>query len=359
MFNLRLQSWRLHWTRLSGRASGCCSSGSSWRFLFFHLYAHNVVEVEGRSTHQPLWLGLFLLSLIGLAVLVSVVWYWRLDDRRLDYRALSEALRVRYFWGLAGLTKSVAENYMGQLEGEMSWARRALYAVAQPPRFWKRIYDSRTPFEQEECLRAVADRWVRDQREYYNQRHRHAHNCSAALRVVGLILALAGWGMSFWLLVGGWLLRREPRPVDRGIAATAVSTALTPPDAGVRAVEDRRGTSATKSGRGTAERDDLLAGPDARYPHHLVLIFSSLLVIGGGLMIAYCERRGYDALARQYGNMHTVFERGERELAAFVDAHKWAEARQVIEALGNEALVEHVQWLVLHRVHPFELIIEG
>ena len=91
----------------------------------FHFYAHHIVEGAPHPTHRPIFLGLFLLVLLVLAGLVAVVWYRRVDDRRLDYRALAEALRVRYFWGLAGLTRSVAGTYMGQLEGEMSWARRA------------------------------------------------------------------------------------------------------------------------------------------------------------------------------------------------------------------------------------------
>ncbi len=276
--------------------------------VFFHVYAHLFVVEDRHSTHEPIWLGLFLLVLLVMAGLVSVVWYDRLDDRRLDYRALAEALRVRYFWALAGLTKSVAGNYLGHLEGEMSWARRSLYAVAPPPPRWKTIFDSRPDADQIACLEAVAECWVSGQRRYYHREHRRAHRRSVVLRLIGLFLALSGWGLSVWLVLGSWMFH---------------------------------------------------LGPEARHPEHLILIVSSLLVIGGGLMIAYCERRNFDALARQYGSMQTVFERGERELAALLKAGNWDEAREVIGALGNEALVEHVHWLVLHRVHPFEMIIEG
>jgi hypothetical protein len=299
-----------------------------WLFLalvLFHAYAHDVIEGE-RPTHQPYWLGLFLLTLALMSILVAKVWYQRLDDRRLDYRALSEALRVRYFWALAGLTKSVAANYLGHLEGEMSWARRALYAIAPPPPFWKTWHAKRSPGEQAKCLYAVKEQWVTDQKNYYRREHRRAHNRSRVLHAIGLGLALAGWGLSASLFVFGSPLGREFAPL-KALAAGSVLSGF--------------------------------AWPDAGHPDHLVLIFSSLLVIGGGLMIAYCERRGYDALARQYGNIHTVFERGERELTALLKAYEWGRARQLIEALGNEALVEHVQWLLLHRVHPFEMIIEG
>ena len=289
-----------------------------------------------------------------------MVWYQRQDDRRLDYRALAEALRVRYFWGLAGLTRSVAANYMGQLEGEMSWARRALYAVSPPPREWKRIYDSRTASDQQECLIAVANRWVSDQKDYYHREHRHAHNCSTALRVIGLLLALTGWGLSAHLFMAGWVFHVETTTAGRSMPVPGAVAAAVPSRGSEPLVGDPPGSAANDIIRGAAASDDADHGTDARHPEHLVLIFSSLLVIGGGLMIAYGERRGYDALARQYGNMHTVFERGERELDVLLKAQKWDDAREVIRALGDEGgFVEHVQWLVLHRVHPFEMIIEG
>jgi hypothetical protein len=99
----------------------------------------------------------------------------------------------------------------------------------------------------------------------------------------------------------------------------------------------------------------------ALHPGHWELIFYSLLLIGGGLLIGYCERQAHEALARQYDSMYVVFKRGAHELDFYLDrpVPDLDGARKVIEALGREALVEHVQWLINRRVRPFELVLGG
>ena len=255
----------------------------------FHFYAHHIVEGAPHPTHRPIFLGLFLLVLLVLAGLVAVVWYWRGDDRRLDYRALAEALRVRYFWGLAGLTRSVAGTYMGQLEGEMSWARRALYAVSPHPHEWQRIYESRSASDQEECLKAVASRWVSDQKNYYHRAHSHAHNWSTGLRLTGLLLALTGWGLSAHLFLAGWLFRCEQLPTSQRAAAAGEPTVAVPSGASASSIGDLPHSAAPGATAEVAKQGDTGRGPDARHPEPFVLIFSSLLVISGGLIIAYGE----------------------------------------------------------------------
>ncbi len=312
----------------------------------FHVYAHPLGGEHVPVTHDPRWLAAFIIALSFLGILVGIVWFKRTDERRLDYRALSEALRVRYFWALAGLTKSVAATYMGQLEGEMSLARRVLYGIAPPPESWKKIFDARSPEEQKLCFEAVASCWVSHQKAYYQNTHRRYHRLSGWLRLLGVVLAFSGWGVSIWLLFAGWLFnsRLAPEPLRPWLVSVR------------RALEKNPATSAFKD---LAKAIKIKKLPDAFHPESIVLIASSLLVIGGGLIIAYNERRSYESLARQYGNALTVFDRGERDLKALLEHRQWEEAREVITKLGNEALVEHAQWLVLHRVHPFEMVFEG
>ena len=136
-------------------------------------------------------------------------------------------------------------------------------------------------------------------------------------------LALIGWGYSATLFIRLGL--HDSKPAERpGVARAAV--------AGVR------------------ERSD------ARHPGDWELILPGILVIGGGLLVGYCERRAYEALARQYDSMDLVFHRGMDELNV---TRTEEAAREVIEQLGQEALVEHVHWLIIRRTHPFELIIGG
>jgi hypothetical protein len=297
----------------------------------FHIYSHFLFG-EG---HSPVGLRLFLLALMVSGMIVTGVWYTRLDSRRLDYRALAEALRVRYFWGLAGVQKSVADTYLGQLRGEMAWARRALKSLAPHPIQWRAIFEERSGPEQEECFRCVNERWVGHQAEYYRRRHGDFHRGAVRLRLIGFVLALAGWGYSGVLLLD--------------LASIARASAEVPAAAPADAHHARK-----------------LATFNPRHPSELELILPSLLVIGGGLLIGYSERRAHEALARQYESMDVVFDRKRHELESVLatapgtmtDDAKTS-ARTIIEQLGQEALVEHVHWLINHRVRPFELVIGG
>ena len=70
-------------------------------------------------------------------VVVAVDWWMTLDQRRLDSRALAEGLRVRRAWAMAGIGRSVADTYLGQIRSELSWIRLAVqHASLRYPVFY-------------------------------------------------------------------------------------------------------------------------------------------------------------------------------------------------------------------------------
>ena len=148
--------------------------------LFFHFYAHfpalliqnplpadrgsvGKASIRENEQHEPAFL---LESLVSLLIIAAAVCYLRiskLEARRLDARTLAEALRIRCWWGLAGLDASVAENYLNQLRGEMTWARRALHAISPPPAMWKAWFNEHNSEEKLQRLGCVRDLWVERQ----------------------------------------------------------------------------------------------------------------------------------------------------------------------------------------------------
>jgi hypothetical protein len=80
-----------------------------------------------------------------------------------------------------------------------------------------------------------------------------------------------------------------------------------------------------------------------------------MLMITGGLMVAYCQRCAYEDLAKQYDHMRVVFENGDRELVRHLKNHDVTRAWRVFAALKREALLEHSQWLVLRGARALEL----
>ncbi len=269
----------------------------------FHLYAHLFQPAGDHTTlHDPRWLGLYLIALLGLVGLVSHVWTTRLDQRRLDYRALAEALRVRIFWALAGVGQSVADSYLAQLRGEIAWARRALQNACPPPASWAQAFRKLAPSEQCKRLEVVRQDWVRDQADFYRRSHDDNHRWATRSRRTGLAFAVTGWLLAGLLLVP---------TVD--LVGSAV------------------------------------------HPAHWVLIASSLLVVAGGLLLAYSERRAHEELARQYDRMRALFERGDEALCEAIASGDVATGQQIVVELGREAITEHAHWLILRRARPFEI----
>jgi hypothetical protein len=279
----------------------------AWLFaaaMSFHFYAH--LHHKGEE-HNWLFLLAFILSLVSGGIVVCWVWWLRLDEKQLDYRTLAEALRVRKSWAHAGLGASVVESYLGQLRGETTWARRAVYNICPPPSFWAAHFASLQNAQQQARLRSVLEEWVIGQKNFLEHSRAREHRRASWLRKPGLAFAVAGWVVLIFLL-----FCRVP------------------------ALE-----------------------LDVHDPHHGWLIGPPLAVILGGLLIALCERRSHEELAQQYERLHVVFANGERELRRCLEAGNVAAAHRVVEALGREAVTENAAWLILRRARPLEVHIGG
>ena len=286
----------------------------------FHLYAHHT---HGHEAHYPSYLLVFAFALVLTFVLVTWSWWNRIDQRRIDSRTLTEALRVRHAWGRAGVARSVADGYLRQHRSELSWIRQALLHVSPPPSVWSEQFDRLDEPRQRRALVAVKETWGEEQRSYFARRRRHCHRRATRCRVAGFLLALAGWATLCYTLFQPW----HPAPAADESAA-----------------ESRKST-----------------GPE--HPKEWLLIGTSLAIIGGGLLIAYSERRSYEELAHQYERMEVVFEHGLTALSRFLGENSTpadlTRARAVIEELGRESMMEHAQWLLLRRSRPLELQIGG
>lgn len=273
----------------------------------FHVYAHVFAVHDGHPLHAPKWMAAALWALAVALFLTQFVAYRRMDTRRLDYRALAEALRVRCWWAMAGVPASVSDTYLHQFRGEMSWARRALSTISPPPRMWSEGFEALPPADRQRLLVAVRDGWVKDQaRQYHKSSHRNERK-AVTLRRLGFGLALLGWLSALALLV--WPAASHPTP--------------------------------------------------AEHPSAWVIIGIGLAVLLGGLLFAYQERRSHEELAKLYERMAVLFDRGYEDLVSRLNKKDFTTAdesvaRGVIEQLGREAIAENAQWLVLRRSRPFE-----
>ena len=323
-----LPTWHLQWLErltligvAADRLAGKLDTVVKWTqcFVFaslfagigaFHLYVHGEPH-----QHEPWHLVLFLGSLIFAALILGGLNWYRVFEERLDYRALAEALRVRRAWAVAGIDASVADSYLGQLRGEVSWVRRALQHVCPPPSLWSDAFQAMAAAEKQTRVKSVRDGWVVGQIVYYEKAHKRKHRMAVALRFLGRVLIFLAW---VWIpLMLLWDTRAE---LCTGFAAWW-------PKLVHRAVD----------------------------AEHLWIFTSGLLAIAGGLLLALRERRAYEELANQYERMVLVFNHGAAEIDLALQAGEIERAQGVFLALGREAIAEHAQWSILRRARPLEI----
>lgn len=135
---------RVHWMLLAVAALALLT------FASFEVFAH--------VWETPFLLAGYTAILIGLWVL-----YWLAvqrgdwQGRYLDYRALAEALRVQFFWRLAGIPLNAADFYLRRHTGELSWIRHAARVCNIGRQMQASDLDVAT----------VGEHWIVDQRKYF------------------------------------------------------------------------------------------------------------------------------------------------------------------------------------------------
>ncbi len=255
-----------------------------------------IVYTEYTVPQYVLWIFLALF-LSGVALHVT-------GDRHqwhrkyLDYRALAEALRVQFYWNLAGVveSRSVAfayENFLQKQDVELGWIRHVMRAAslqrargAEPDPAW-------VPW--------VIEQWVGEagagggQLAYYS--HKEAQNSVKLHRTefLGAACLWAGIGIAVILASAGHFLSARQQQV--------------------------------------------------------LLVLMGLLPLTAGIRDAISHKRAEKELIKQYRFMARIFANARKLL----DGSPSIEfQRRVLKALGEAALEEGAEWILMHRARPLE-----
>lgn len=90
--------------------------------------------------------------------------------------------------------------------------------------------------------------------------------------------------------------------------------------------------------------------------HHDWLVGGmATVMVAAALLHGYAEKRALAEHGRQYAQMGSLFARAEGRLGEMLAAGQTDAARALLAELGEEALAEHGDWLLLHRERPMEL----
>lgn len=262
-------------------------------FVCFLFFVHSHDHPHGYI--EASWI--LVLCIIGLRILSGKL---ALDTQHEDYRAMAEGLRVKFFWKVAGITDSVAEHYLGKQRSELDWIRNGFrgWNVAEG-REESEKSRFQTPSDLRNRLGIVRKYWIDDQQEYFRGAADRNENYHEAIEWTGLASIVGVAILGIVLLVFG--VRHHDTHLD-GVAI------------GLEA---------------------LLAL--AAILHH----FNNRL--------AFAER------AKQYGRMASLFGHASKLLGKFLEAEDYENAAQCVKKIGNEALTENGDWVLLRRERPLEV----
>jgi hypothetical protein len=83
----------------------------------------------------------------------------------------------------------------------------------------------------------------------------------------------------------------------------------------------------------------------------VLIVFMGVLPLMAAIREAYAQKRAEKELIKQYVFMGRIFGNARRQLEIAETDHT---RRQILKALGDAALEEHAQWLLMHRERPLE-----
>jgi len=236
------------------------------------------------------------LALFATGALVAWLGQRRSWHRRyLDYRVLAEGLRVQAYWAIAGVPSSrrmrfAYDSFLQKQDVELGWIRHAMRGLA--------VGDE--PSSGTAGLRWVVANWVGDggdigQAGYFRRRtieREQRYRLTERVGQASLALSLACASV---LLLGGHLL--------------------------------------------------------SPFTGKLLLVLAGVAALFAGVREAYSHKRADKELIKQYRFMARIFDRAAALLAG---SRGEDEQRRVLEALGEAALEEHAEWILMHRERPLE-----
>lgn len=261
-------------------------------FIVFSEYVDR--DVRAAAVYLILFLALFAAGVGLYAISKRREWH----RKYLDYRALAEALRVQTYWNLGGVVdhRSVEfayDNFLQKQDVDLSWIRHVMRSAS--------LRRQRRAPPDERWVNWVAAHWIGapgisgGQQAYYDTKAAARTRAYRRALVLGNALLWAGIAVAIFL----------------GVIA------------------------------GRIDDDQML----------LLLILMGVLPLMAGVRDAYSHKKADKELIKQYRFMARVFGNARRLLDNSDDT---AFKRQVLKAVGDAALEEHAEWLLMHRERPLE-----
>jgi len=242
-------------------------------------------------------LGFLALFFAGVAMHIigeSREWH----RKYLDYRALAEGLRVQLYWNLSGVVDAESagfayDSFLQKQDVDLGWIRHVMRLASMQR-------DRGCPADPG-GVAWVIDHWIGEpargegQLAYYSRKQLHNTSRFRRTRMLGSLCLWSG------ILIAVLLF--------------------------------------------------LLGGSADEGQRKMLMILMGVLPLVAGIWDAYSHKKAEKELIKQYGFMSAVFSRARKLLDESGDL---AFQRRVLKALGQAALDEGAEWLLMHRERPLE-----
>jgi hypothetical protein len=230
-----------------------------------------------------------------------------LDNMSQDYRAIAEGCRVAFFWHMSGIDDSVSDNYLARQRTELDWIRTAL-------RGWDIDFMNKNPASpavEKVRLRFVLRHWVGGQLDYFTDTAGKQQSKLIAMELkVSRLLKSALW-------LAGILL--------------AVSVLVR--------VSHFEWWSCSKC---------------EPWFFTVFILGIDMLLAAGALMHHSIQRQALSQHNKQYQRTKEIFRNAARLVRETLPVNVQDTKKRLLE-LGQSALEENGDWVMLHRDRPLEL----
>ena len=258
--------------------------------LIFIIYS----EIDGFDFLVNFFLLAFLAGFMLLKIGERRQWH----RKHLDYRALAEGLRVQFYWSLAGVidvqsAEFAYDNFLQKQDVDLGWIRHVMRNVS--------LSRSRNQSPDEAWVDWVIEQWVGDEAGETGQ-------------------------LSYYRYKEVEKARRFRRTTFLGRTAlwAGILIAIILAVAGTDMSEDNRA---------------------------YLLVLMGIFPLFAGVRDAYSHKKAEKELIKQYRFMGGVLANARRLLDSSDDVNF---RRAVLRALGNAALEEDAEWILMHRERPLE-----
>jgi hypothetical protein len=253
-------------------------------------------DIPGGDFMVYAFLGLFGIGFVIYKLADRGAWH----RKYLDYRALAEGLRVQFYWAAAGVkgerhSKYAHDNFLQKQDVELGWIRNVMRVAGH----------------------GGVDRM-------------------SGPPATGLDFAIQEW-------VGGepdgpeGQLGYYVRKIDERIRHSKLTETI--------------GTACLWAGIGVTAALAIAGNRLNESWSSALIVLMGILPLIAAVREAYAQKRAEKELIKQYVFMSRIFKNARRKLN---EAANDNQRLQILRALGNAALDEHAEWILIHRERPLE-----